>query len=147
MPKLLTRDHPSVALCGGGSQQACEQKPLGVLVQCPEGLCWESDSQPFPCGWRTRQNGRSFSLGRTSKRHSGSFQFKRLQVLFSIPTGFVSTWHPQCPRTGCFSAFSWTWGPSSRTCAYLSRPQTFSTFQPKVRTGGEAAASDQDTQV
>lgn len=89
MPKLLSGDHPSVALCGGGSPQACEQKPLGVRVQCPEGLCWASDGQPVPCvGWRTRQNGRSFPLGRTSKRHSGSFQVECLQVLLSMPTGW-----------------------------------------------------------
>lgn len=138
MPKLLSSNHPSGVLCWGGSNgKESEQKFIQTNVQrATQGSMLLGKRRPTfpPDTWcRTRQNGRSFSLGRTSKQHSGIFQFKCFQSkCFFIPTGCFSAWHPRFCKTGIASLTSPGHGdPSSARFAYLSTSQAFSTFQPK----------------
>lgn len=78
-------NHPSSVLCRGGSQMRVSRSCWRCHSD-PSVCRWKSDGQLFPyTRCRTRQNGRSFSLGRTSKWHSDSFQCKCFQVLFLDP--------------------------------------------------------------
>lgn len=125
----------------------CEQKLLQVhmcsdpsvcvvgkmMVNLPH-TCVEQGKMAGPFQWDGHQNGRSFSVGWTSKWHSGTSQIKCFQVPFLHPNRILL----RLASSSTGLALLLLMSPrhedlSSIGFARLSIPQTPSTFQPKIR--------------